>query len=150
MRYWEDFEVGETAEVGPVKVTEADIIEFASKYDPQPFHLDAEAASKTMYGGLIASGWHTSALYMGMYVRGALADTASLGAPGVEIRWTKPVRPGDSLTGSSVVTELQPSSSDPRRGTVYVEHEVRNQDGVVVMTLRSRGMIARRPESISP
>jgi acyl dehydratase len=147
MRYWEDLEVGETAEVGPVTVTEADIVEFASKYDPQPFHLDAEAASKTMYGGLIASGWHTSALYMGMYVRGVLSDTASLGAPGVEIRWTMPVRPGDSLTGRAVVTELQPSSSDPRRGTVYVEHEVRNQDGDVVMTLRSRGMIARRPSS---
>jgi len=147
MRYWEDFEVGETAEVGPVTVSEADIIEFASKYDPQPFHLDAEAASKTMYGGLIASGWHTSALYMGMYVRGVLADTASLGAPGVEIRWTKPVRPGDALTGRAVVTDLQPSSTDPRRGTVYVEHEVRNQDGVVVMTLKSRGMIARRPSS---
>ena len=81
MRYWEDFEAGETTETGPIHVTEEEIIEFASKYDPQPFHIDPEAGKQTMYGGLIASGWHTAALYMGAFVRATLGKSASLGAP---------------------------------------------------------------------
>jgi len=146
MRYWEDFHVGDVQEVGPVTVSEEEIIEFAQRFDPQPFHVDPEAAKASPYGGLIASGWHTTALFMGMFVRAILLDSASLGSPGVEeIRWTAPVRPGDTLTGRSTVTDVQPSSKDPRRGTVHTTNEVLNQDGVVVMTLKARGFFAKRP-----
>jgi acyl dehydratase len=112
MRYWEDFAVGDAIEVGPVTVSAAEIIEFASRYDPQPFHLDEVAGKESPFGGLIASGWHTTALFMGMFVRAVLLDSASLGSPGVEeIRWTAPVRPGDTLAGRSTVTDVRPSSS---------------------------------------
>jgi acyl dehydratase len=145
VRYFEDFEVGDVSELGPVSVSADEIVEFASRYDPQPFHLDAEAAKSTPFGGLIASGWHTTALFMGMFVRAVLLDAASLGSPGVEeIRWTAPVRPGDTLTGRSTVTETRPSSKDPRRGTIFTTNEVFNQDGTLVMTLRARGFFARR------
>jgi acyl dehydratase len=145
VRYFEDFEAGDVVELGPVSVSADEIVEFATRYDPQPFHLDAEAAKATPFGGLIASGWHTTALFMGMFVRAVLLDAASLGSPGVdEIRWTAPVRPGDTLTGRSTVTETRPSSKDPRRGTIFTTNEVFNQDGTLVMTLRARGFFARR------
>ncbi len=145
MRYWEDFQVGEVSEVGQVTVTEEEIVDFASRYDPQPFHIDAEAARQSPFGGLIASGWHTTALFMGMFVRAVLLDSASLGSPGVdELRWTAPVRPGDTLTGRSTIVDVQPSSKDPRRGTVFTKNEVFNQDGVLVMRLIARSFFARR------
>jgi len=145
VRHWEDFQVGEVVEVGPVTVTEEEIVEFATRFDPQPFHIDPEAAKQSMFGGLIASGWHTIALFMGMFVRGVLLDSASLGSPGVdEIRWTAPVRPGDTLVGRSTVSDVQPSSTDPRRGTVFTTNEVFNQDGVLVMSFKARGFFARR------
>ena len=145
MRHWEDFQVGQVVEVGPITVSEAEIVEFAKQFDPQPFHIDPEAAKQSPFGGLIASGWHTTALFMGMFVRAVLIDSASLGSPGVdEIRWTAPVRPGDSLSGRSTVTDVQPSSKDPRRGTVFTTNEVFNQDGVLVLTLKVRGFFARR------
>jgi acyl dehydratase len=146
VRYFEDFQVGDSRELGSVSVSEAEIVEFAQRFDPQPFHVDAEAAKASPFGGLIASGWHTTALFMGMFVRAILLDSASLGSPGVaEIRWTAPVRPGDTLTGRSIVADVQPSSTNPDRGTVFTTNEVRNQDGVVVMTLKARGFFARRP-----
>jgi acyl dehydratase len=146
MRYWEDFAVGDSTDVGPVTVSEAEIVEFATRFDPQPFHVDAEAAARTPFGGLIASGWHTTALFMGMFVRAVLLDSASLGSPGVEeIRWTAPVRPGDTLTGRTTITDVQPSSKNPKRGTVFTTNEVFNQDGVLVLTLKARGFFARRP-----
>jgi len=145
MRYFEDFKVGDVTEVGPVSVSEEEIVEFASRYDPQPFHVDPEAAKSSPFGGLIASGWHTTALFMGMFVRGILPDSASLGSPGVEeIRWTAPVRPGDRLTGRVTVTDVQPSSKNPARGTVFTMSEVFNQDGTLVMSLKARGFFARR------
>ncbi len=145
VRHWEDFHVGDVIEVGPVTVSEEEIVEFALRFDPQPFHVDAEAGRRSPFGGLIASGWHTTALFMGMFVRAVLLDSASLGSPGVdEIRWTAPVRPGDTLTGRSTVTDVQPSSKDPRRGTVFTTNEVFNQDGVLVLRLRARGFFARR------
>jgi acyl dehydratase len=147
MRYFEDFEVGDVREVGPVGVSEAEIVEFAQRFDPQPFHVDAEAAKASPFGGLIASGWHTTALFMGMFVRAVLLDSASLGSPGVEeIRWTAPVRPGDTLHGRSTVTDVQPSSTNPRRGTVFTTNEVWNQDDVLVLTLKARGFFSRRPD----
>jgi acyl dehydratase len=146
VRYFEDFNVGDVAEFGPVTVTADEIVEFAERFDPQPFHLDADAAARSPYGGLIASGWHTVALFMGMYVRGMLLDVASLGSPGVEeLRWLAPVRPGDELRGRSTVTDLQPSATNPRRGTVFSTNEVVNQDGTVVMTMKARGFLERRP-----
>jgi acyl dehydratase len=146
MRYFEDFEIGEVTEIGPIGVSEEEIVEFASRYDPQPFHIDAEEAKSSPFGGLIASGWHTTALFMGMFVRGILLDSASLGSPGVEeIRWTAPVRPGDRLTGRVTVTDAQPSQTNPGRGTVFTTSEVFNQDGERVMTLKARGFFARRP-----
>src|SRR6266700_7258063 len=145
MRYWEDFRVGEVTELGPVEVTEAEIVEFAERFDPQPFHVDREAAAGSPFGGLIASGWHTTALFMGMFVREILLDSASLGSPGVEeIRWTAPVRPGDTLRGRTTITEVRPSASNPGRGTVFTANEVFNQDGALVMTLKARGFFARR------
>jgi acyl dehydratase len=145
MRHWEDFQVGQVVEVGPVTVSEAEIVEFALRFDPQPFHVDAEAAKQSPFGGLIASGWHTTALFMGMFVRAVLLDSASLGSPGVdEVRWTAPVRPGDTLTGRSTVTGVQPSAKDPRRGTVFTTNEVFNQGGALVMTLKARGFFGRR------
>jgi acyl dehydratase len=144
VRYWEDFEVGEVTELGPVEVTEAEILEFARRYDPQPFHVDSEAAKASPFGGLIASGWHTTAVFMGMFVRGILLDSASLGSPGVEeIRWTAPVRPGDRLSARVTIVDSQPSATNPTRGTVITSNDVRNQDGVTVMTLRARGFFAR-------
>ncbi len=146
MRYFEDFHVGETSELGEVSVSEVEIVDFAKRFDPQPFHVDADAAGVSPFGGLIASGWHTTALFMGMFVRAILLDSASLGSPGVEeIRWTAPVRPGDILHGRSTITDVRPSSRDPRRGTVITTNEVTNQHGVVVMTLKARGFFARRP-----
>jgi acyl dehydratase len=146
MRYFEDFQVGEETAVGPVSVSEAEIVEFATRFDPQPFHVDPQAASLSPFRGLIASGWHTTALFMGMFVRAVLLDSASLGSPGVEeIRWTAPVRPGDTLSGRSIITDVQPSATNPKRGTVFTSNEVYNQDGVLVLRLKARGFFARRP-----
>jgi acyl dehydratase len=145
MRHWEDFHVGEVTEIGPVTVSEQEIVDFASRYDPQYFHIDPEAAVDGPFGGLIASGWHTTALFMGMLVRAILLDTASLGSPGIdELRWTAPVRPGDTLHGRVTVDEVRESSKDPSRGTVFTTSEVFNQDDVLVMRLRARGFFARK------
>ncbi|MDX6475958.1 MAG: hypothetical protein QOH95_1469 [Gaiellaceae bacterium] len=146
MRYFEDFKVGDVRELGPVTVSEEEIVEFASRYDPQPFHVDPEAAKGSPFGGLIASGWHTTALFMGMFVRAILLDSASLGSPGVEeIRWTAPVRPGDTLHARSTITDARPSSTNTARGTVFTTNEVFNQNDELVMMLKARGFFARRP-----
>ena len=145
-RYWEDFPVGAEAEHGTVEVSEEDIVRFAREFDPQPFHVDPEEAADGPFGGLIASGWHTAALYMGLFVRSQLLGTASMGSPGVEgLRWLAPVRPGDVLTGRSRIVEAWPSETSPRRGTVVGEHELVNQRGELVMRMRVRGHVARRP-----
>jgi acyl dehydratase len=146
MRYFEDFKVGDVTELGPVSVTEEEIVEFAERYDPQPFHIDPEAAVSSPFGGLIASGWHTTALFMGMFVRGILLDSASMGSPGVEeIRWTAPVRPGDQLSARVTVTDAQPSANTPGRGTIFTTSEVFNQDGTPVLRMKARGFFALRP-----
>ena len=114
MLHWEDFRVGEVTELGTVDVTEEDVIAFATRFDPQPFHVDPEAAKASPFGGLIASGWHTTALFMGLFVRGILLDSASLGSPGIEsIRWTAPVRPGDTLSGRVTRDGLAPLGDQP-------------------------------------
>jgi acyl dehydratase/GNAT superfamily N-acetyltransferase len=147
LRYWEDFPVGDEAVHGTHEVTEAEIVRFAREFDPQPFHADPEEAAVGPFGGLIASGWHTAALYMGLFVRSQLLGSASLGSPGVEeLRWLVPVRPGDVLTGRSRVVDAWPSATNPNRGTIVGEHELVNQRGEVVMRMRARGHLARRPE----
>jgi acyl dehydratase len=145
VRYWEDIRVGDVFELGPVGVREDEVIAFATAYDPQPFHVDREAAATGPFGGLVASGWHTAALFMGMYVREVLLDTVSMGSPGVEqIRWRVPVRPGDTLRARVTITGSTPSKTNPRRGTVVSECEVLNQRDEVVMTLTARGLFGRR------
>jgi len=144
VRYWEDFAVDEWVVHGEHEITADEIIRFAREFDPQPFHTDPDVDGP--YGGLIASGWHSAALYMGMFVRNVLLNSASLGSPGVEeLRWLVPVRPGDVLTGRSRVVDAWASERDPRRGTIVGEHELVNQNGEVVMRMRARGFIARRP-----
>ena len=146
IRYWEDFPVGVELEHGSVELTEEEIVRFASAYDPQPFHTDPEAAAAGPFGGLIASGWHTASLYMGLFVRSQLRNSASMGSPGVEeLRWLVPVRPGDVLTARSRVVESWPSETSPGRGTIVGEHEFVNQRGEVVMRFRARAHVARRP-----
>lgn len=144
-RYFEDIRPGDVIQLGSVEVTRDEIVDFASRYDPQPFHLSEAAAARSPYGGLIASGWHTAALFMRLFVDGLLRDTASLGSPGVEdLRWLHPVRPGDVLTGRVRVVEARPSARDPARGTVITESEALNQHGEIVMRLRARGFFRRR------
>ena len=145
MLHFEDFTAGRTFDLGERTVQREEILEFGRAYDPQPFHVDEEAAARTPYGGLIASGWHTTALYMRLYVDAVLADSSSLGSPGVEeIRWTAPVRPGDTLRGTVEVLEATPSERHPNRGTVLLASELRNQHDEVVLRFRGRGLFARR------
>ena len=147
LRYWEDFAVGDEVVHGTHKLGEEEIVRFAREFDPQPFHVDPAAAAASPFGGLIASGWHTAAVYMGLFVRSELLASASLGSPGVEnLRWLVPVRPGDVLTGRSRVVDSWPSETNPSRGTIVGEHELVNQRGEVVFEMRARGFIARRPE----
>ena len=145
--YFEDLYVGAVVELGARTVSEAEIIAFARDFDPQPFHIDSAAAAATPFGGLNASGWHTCALTMRLMVDNLLLHSASLGSPGVElIRWTRPVRPGDTLHARVVVLEVRPSQSKPDRGTVKIRTEVDNQQGEQVMWMESFGMFARRPQ----
>jgi len=148
LRYWEDFPVGAEAVHGTVEVSEEEIVRFGRAFDPQPFHVDPAAAAAGPFGGLIASGWHTAALYMGLFVRSQLLGSASMGSPGVEeLRWLVPVRPRDLLTARSRIIEAWPSETSPGRGTIVGEHELVNQDGEVVMRMRARAYLARRPGS---
>lgn len=144
--FFEDFEIGHTHELGEVEVTEADIIDFATRYDPQPFHLDPEAAKDSPFAGLIASGWHTSALYMRLLADGLLNGSSSQGASGIEeLRWLAPVRPGDVLRGRYTVENATPSAKKPNRGTIHFFSEMVNQDDVVVLSMRGRGQFGTRP-----
>jgi acyl dehydratase len=143
--FFEDFEPGRTFELGARTVTEEDIVEFARRWDPQPFHVDPEAAKDSVFGGLIASGWHTGAMWMRLYVDSMLGGPSSMGSPGIEeLRWLAPVRPGDTLTGRLTVLETTPSERRPDRGTVRIRGEMVNQSDVVVMQMTSRGHFARR------
>jgi len=146
MRYFEDFTLGEVVELGSRSVSKEEIIDFARQFDPQYFHVDEERAKQSIYGGLIASGWHTAALTMRLAADGLILDSASMGSPGVdELRWLKPVRPGDTLSARFTVTEIRPSGSKPDRGIVKSFVEVRNQAGDVVLTWKALGMYRRRP-----
>lgn len=140
-RYFEDYVPGSIYEFGSIVVTEEEIIEFAKRYDPQIFHIDPIAARKTGFGGLIASGWHTAALTMRLLVDHYISRVASLGSPGAdELRWLKPVRPGDELSICVRVLESRRSKSKPDRGVVRSMVEVLNQNREVVMTRTAVGI----------
>ena len=147
MIYFDDLEVGQETLFGHYDVTREEVLEFAQKYDPQPFHLSDEEAAKTHFGRLAASGWHTCAMTMAVIAR-HVVDTkqAGLGSPGIdELRWLKPVYPGDRLTVRGKVTETIPSRSKPHIGVVRSLNTVTNQDDVAVMTFTSIVMMLRRP-----
>ncbi len=147
MIYFEDIEVGAETEFGSYDVTREEVLEFARKYDPQPFHLSDEAAARTHFGRLAASGWHTAAMTMAVIVRSfETRPQAGLGSPGVdELRWLKPVFPGDTITVRGRIVEKTPSRSKPEIGTFRTETTVTNQDDVPVMRFTSIVLIRRRP-----
>lgn len=143
--YWEDFPVGKIREFGSYQVTAEEIMDFARKFDPQPFHLSEEAGKASLFGGLCASGWHTCAMTMRMMCDEFLLETASLGSPGLEnIRWLKPVRPGDTLRVRSVVLEARPLESKQHVGLVKVRWETLNQNNEEVAQMEGYGMYRRR------
>jgi len=144
-RYLEEYTEGNVHEFGPITVTEDEIIQFGKKFDPQLFHTDPERAKETVYGGLIASGWHTCGLFMRLFVEHYLPGPASLGSPGVdELRWLKPVRPGDELTLRVTVHKVKPSRSKPDRGVLFSYCEMLNQKSEVVSTMMALNLIKYR------
>lgn len=146
-KYFEDLTVGETSTFGSREVTREEVIEFATKYDPQPFHIDEEAAKNSVFGALCASGWHTCAMMMSMLVEN-MSETklASMGSPGLDkLQWLKPVFPGDTLSLRSTVTEKRESKSRPNIGLVKMQQQVLNQKGEIVADLISNAMIVRKP-----
>ena len=147
MRYWEDIEVGARSSFGSYEVTRDEVVAFASKYDPQPFHLSDDAAAETYFGRLSASGWHTCAMLMRMLVEHMRTEQqAGLGSPGIdELRWLKPVYPGDTLRAESEVLDKTPSRSRPDMGSYRGRTTVFNQHDEPVMKLTSIGLISRRP-----
>ena len=145
-RYFKDYLPGAVFEGGGISVSEADIIEFARQYDPQTMHTDPDAAARGYFGGLIASGWHTAALTMRLFADHFLSPASSLASPGIdELRWVRPVRPGDVLRLRVTVTEARRSRSKPNQGIVHSVAEVMNQKGEVVMTLKPISLIRCRP-----
>jgi acyl dehydratase len=144
-RYFEDYVPGNVHDCGQLQVSAADIVEFASRFDPQPMHVDASAAAASEFGGLIASGWHTAALVMRLYVEHYLPGAASKASPGVdEVRWPNPVRPGDTLHVQVFVLEAIPSPRRADRGVVRARIEARNQDGALVLRLTAMSILTKR------
>ncbi len=143
--YYEDFKLGETVELGRHTITQDEILDFATKYDPQPFHTDPAAAKNSIYGGIIASGWHTCSIVMRTMVDAYVSKAASMGSPGMEeIRWLKPVRPDDTLIIKRTVEEMR-LTSKPDRGLVLTRWDVFNQYGEHVMLMRGYGLFGLRP-----
>jgi acyl dehydratase len=145
MRYFEDFQPGEVIQVGSYVMQREEIIAFARQFDPQPFHVDDEAARRSIFGGIIASGWHTASICHRLLVDGLLKVTASMGSPGLdELRWLLPVRPGDEISVRLEVLSLTPSRSKPERGSIKTRMEVRNQKNELVMTEVATVLFSRR------
>jgi acyl dehydratase len=144
-RHLEDFVEGAVHEFGPITITEDEIVQFGRQFDPQVFHMDPAGARQTVYGGLIASGWHTCSLFMRLFVEHYLPGPASLGSPGVdELRWLKPDRPGDTLALRITVHKVKPSRSKPDRGVLYSFCEMLNQKRDVVATMMAMNLIGYR------
>ena len=146
-RYFEDYQVGEVIEFGDHPVTKEEIVGFAQRYDPQPFHVDEAAAAESHFGGLIASGWLTAGIMMRMLVDNFISRVASMGSPGVdELRWLRPVRPGDRLRVRVTVLEVRRSQTKPDRGAILSLDEVVNQDDEVVMSVKGWGLYRARSQ----
>ncbi|MBL8347199.1 MAG: MaoC family dehydratase [Rubrivivax sp.] len=145
-RWFEDYAEGEAFEFGDHLVTEQEIIEFAQRYDPQPFHLDHAAAAATHFGGLVGSGWMSCAIMMRLLCDHFISRVSSMGSPGVDqVRWLRPVRPGDRLRARVRVAKARASETRPDRGIVSAQHELLNQRDEVVMTMSGNGFYRRRP-----
>ena len=143
--YWDDFAPGWIYESPPRTLSAEEIVQFAREYDPQVFHTDEEAAKATPFGGLIASGWQTCGVMMRLMCDGYLLESACLGSPGLEeLRWLKPVRPGDALRLRAEVLEQTPSQKQPNRGTVKFRWQVLNQNDEVVCAIVGRQLFRRR------
>ena len=146
--YFDDFKAGDELASTGATITEAQIIDFALKFDPQPFHVDVTAASAGPFGGLIASGFHTLALSFRLFWQTGALNDGSIGSPGIdEVRWLRPVRPGDTLRVRAKVVETRPSRSKPDRGVVRLEYTTSNQKDEVVMTLIGNQLMRTRPGS---
>ncbi len=144
MLYFEDLAPGMQYPLGSCVVTKEEILEFARRYDPQPFHVDEGAAAASMFGGLIASGWQTTALYMRLFVDSMVNRAAGMGSPGVEdLRWKRPVRPGDTLTGHFTILECRPFRGNV--GLVRAQNELVNQEGKTVLSFVGLMLFGRRP-----
>ncbi len=151
IRYFEDFPLGETVELGSHQFTAESIVAFGTAFDPQVYHVDAERAKSSVWGGLIASGWQTASVYMRLLVDNLFSGTESLGSPGLDsLRWVAPVRPGDTLRARITFLEGTPSRSRPDRGIIRSRGEMVNQRGDVVMQVEAVNFFARRPDALPP
>jgi acyl dehydratase len=145
-RYWDDYQVGMKYELGSTSFTEAEIVEFARQFDPQSFHIDGVAACQSMFGGLIASGWHVTSKLMRLFVDNYIDNRTALGSPGLDqVRWLKPVRPGDTLTAWVECADKVPSKSRPEMGIIHEHWGATNQNGELVVTVKGINMVRRRP-----
>lgn len=145
-RYFDDFYPGQEIDLGERTVTEAEILAFARDFDPQSFHIDADAAADSPYGGLIANGWHTCSMMMRMVVDGLLAVSAGMGSPGLDgVRWLAPVRGGDTLRVRYLTRKVKASTSKPDRGVVWSTWIATNQHGIEVCTVDGMSIYGRRP-----
>ncbi len=146
MRYYEDFSIGEVIDLGSCSATREQIIEFARQFDPQPFHLDEVAAQASIFGGLVASGWHTCSMVMRQLVDHLLVDAASLGSPGMDdVRWLQPLRPDQKMTVQVTVEKMVPSRSRPDRGVIFKLMEGLDEQGELIVSMHGRSMYGRRP-----
>lgn len=151
IRYFEDFPVGQTLELGSQQFSAESIVAFGTAFDPQIYHVDPERAKRSVWGGLIASGWQTASVYMRLLVDNLLSATESLGSPGLDsLKWLRPVRPGDTLRARITFLESTPSRSRPDRGIVRSRGEMVNQHDEVVMQIEAVNFFARRPASNEP
>lgn len=143
--FFEDFFDGQEITLGSVTADRDEILDFARRYDPQSFHVDEEAAARSIYGGIIASGWHTGAMMMRLLCDGLFLRAASMGSPGLDqLRWIRPVRPGDTLTLTGRVLSAKTSRSKPDRGSVDISYKVHNQHGDLAMTFQAVTIFGRR------
>jgi acyl dehydratase len=143
-RYFDDLKVGDQFKSEPLEVTERQVVEFAHKFDPQMFHLTRKSAERTVFKGLIASGWHTAAMTMRLFVQTLNFTEGAIGLGVDELRWPNPVRPGDSLRVETEILELRPSRSKPDYGIIRLRNVTTNQGGEIVQTMTASAMVPRR------
>lgn len=149
-RYFEDFHVGDTLDLGSTSATQEEIIAFARQFDPQPFHIDPEQAKNSAFGTLVASGWHTTALFMRLLVDNLINETISMGSPGVDaVRWLRPLHPDEVLHARFIVLDTKTSKSRPTLGIIRSRCELSNPAGELVMSLEGTHFLGRRPTTIA-